>query len=197
MKIIGITGISGSGKSSVSEIIAKKCDDSIIIDADKIAKSMAAINTKYYNAIKKEFGKDILKANLEIDRKKLANIIFNNDEKRDVLNRITFKYVVSNIKQKINLNKNKEVIILDIPLLFESGLDEICDITLGIIANKNVKIERICKRDKININQAENRINKQLEDKILEKNCNYIIENNGSLKELNEKLQNFIIHLKI
>ncbi len=197
MKIIGITGNSGSGKSSVSEIIAKKCDDSIIIDADKIAKSMAAINTKYYNAIKKEFGKDILKANLEIDRKKLANIIFNNDEKRDVLNRITFKYVVSNIKQKINLNKNKEVIILDIPLLFESGLDEICDITLGIIANKNVKIERICKRDKININQAENRINKQLEDKILEKNCNYIIENNGSLKELNEKLQNFIIHLKI
>lgn len=197
MKIIGITGNSGSGKSSVSEIIAKKCDDSIIIDADKIAKSMAAINTKYYNAIKKEFGKDILKANLEIDRKKLANIIFNNDEKRDVLNRITFKYVVSNIKQKINLNKNKEVIILDIPLLFESGLDEICDITLGIIADKNVKIERICKRDKININQAENRINKQLEDKILEKNCNYIIENNGSLKELNEKLQNFIIHLKI
>lgn len=197
MKIIGITGNSGSGKSSVSEIIAKKCDDSIIIDADKIAKSMAAINTKYYNAIKKEFGKDILKANLEIDRKKLANIIFNNDEKRDVLNRITFKYVVSNIKQKINLNKNKEVIILDIPLLFESGLDEICDITLGIIANKNVKIERICKRDKINIKQAENRINKQLEDKILEKNCNYIIENNGSLKELNEKLQNFIIHLKI
>lgn len=197
MKIIGITGNSGSGKSSVSEIIAKKCDNSIIIDADKIAKSMAAINTKYYNAIKKEFGKDILKANLEIDRKKLANIIFNNDEKRDVLNRITFKYVVSNIKQKINLNKNKEVIILDIPLLFESGLDEICDITLGIIANKNVKIERICKRDKININQAENRINKQLEDKILEKNCNYIIENNGSLKELNEKLQNFIIHLKI
>jgi len=197
LKIIGITGNSGSGKSSVSEIIAKKCDDSIIIDADKIAKSMAAINTKYYNAIKKEFGKDILKANLEIDRKKLANIIFNNDEKRDVLNRITFKYVVSNIKQKINLNKNKEVIILDIPLLFESGLDEICDITLGIIADKNVKIERICKRDKININQAENRINKQLEDKILEKNCNYIIENNGSLKELNEKLQNFIIHLKI
>lgn len=197
MKIIGITGNSGSGKSSVSEIIAKKCDNSIIIDADKIAKSMAAINTKYYNAIKKEFGKDILKANLEIDRKKLANIIFNNDEKRDVLNRITFKYVVSNIKQKINLNKNKEVIILDIPLLFESGLDEICDITLGIIADKNVKIERICKRDKININQAENRINKQLEDKILEKNCNYIIENNGSLKELNEKLQNFIIHLKI
>ena len=191
MKIIGITGNSGSGKSSVSEIIAKKCDNSIIIDADKIAKSMASINTKYYNAIKKEFG------NLEIDRKKLANIIFNNDEKRDVLNRITFKYVVSNIKQKINFNKNKEVIILDIPLLFESGLDEICDITLGIIADKNVKIERICKRDKININQAENRINKQLEDKILEKNCNYIIENNGSLKELNEKLQNFIIHLKI
>ena len=79
MKIIGITGNSGSGKSSVSEIIAKKCDNSIIIDADKIAKSMASINTKYYNAIKKEFGKDILKANLEIDRKKLANIIFNND----------------------------------------------------------------------------------------------------------------------
>ena len=104
---------------------------------------------------------------------------------------------MSNIKQKINFNKNKEVIILDIPLLFESGLDEICDITLGIIADKNVKIERICKRDKININQAENRINKQLEDKILEKNCNYIIENNGSLKELNKKLQNFIIHLKI
>ena len=197
MKIIGITGNSGSGKSSVSEIIAKKCDNSIIIDADKIAKSMASINTKYYNAIKKEFGKDILKANLEIDRKKLANIIFNNDEKRDVLNRITFKYVVSNIKQKINFNKNKEVIIIDNQILYQSDLDQICDITLGIIADKNVKIERICKRDKININQAENRINKQLEDKILEKNCNYIIENNGSLKELNEKLQNFIIHLKI
>ena len=57
MKIIGITGNSGSGKSSVSEIIAKKCDNSIIIDADKIAKSMASINTKYYKLLKKSLEK--------------------------------------------------------------------------------------------------------------------------------------------
>lgn len=192
MKIIGITGNSGSGKSFISEVVLNKYKSVAIIDADKIAREMSNINTLYYKEIVKKFGKDILKENLEINRKLLANIIFNNNKKREELNSITFKYVVDEIKNKIKSNNDKNVIIIDVPLLFESGLDKICDITLGVISNEDIKIDRICKRDNLSVMEAKDRLKVQLNDEVLREKCDYIIENNGNIEELNLQLEEII-----
>lgn len=193
MKIIGVTGNSGSGKSFICEILLNKHNNAIIVDADKIAKEMSNIDTLYYKEIINVFGKNIVKENLEIDRKLLAKIIFNDDEKRQKLNSITFKYVVDEIKNKIKLNNDKSIILIDAPLLFESGLDKICDITIGVVSNEDIKIDRICKRDKLSIKQAKDRLKVQMNDEILKEKCDFILDNNGDAYFLNKQLEEIVI----
>lgn len=193
MKIIGITGSSGSGKSVVSQILLNKYSKSCIIDADKIARKMSNINTPYYKEIVKKFGEDILKEeDNQIDRKKLASIIYSNNSKRELLNSITFKFVVEEIKKDVNLNYDKDVIIIDAPLLFESKLDEVCDVIIGVVADEDIKIDRICKRDNIDVSQAKNRLKVQLQNEDLKKKCDFVVENNGGLEELNSKLEKIV-----
>ena len=195
--IIGITGNSGSGKTLICRelvemakkgsvpFFAKRNEmgqitfDPVLIDADKIVKEMSIQGTIYFKEIVKEFGEDILLENGEIDKEKLANIIFTNTEKRESLNLLTFKYVVDEIKRKVNLSKSKTVII-DAPLLIESELNKICDVVISVIADENVKIERICKRDNIDENLARARIKSQPKDNFYIKNSNYVIVNNGN-----------------
>jgi len=158
LKIIGITGTSGAGKTTVCNIIEKQYNAKRI-DADKIAKELSKPGTEYFKEIVEYFGTDILNVGVapqgdpQINRKKLADIVFNNKSKREILNQITEKHVVKKINEEIEeLSKTEKLIILDVPLLFESGLDKKCNITIGVIAKENLKIQRICKRDGIDEN---------------------------------------------
>ena len=99
MKIIGITGNSGSGKSTISKLISKNYEAKII-DADKIAKEMAKNNGEYLQAIRQAFGNDVIKNN-ELDRKKLADIVFLNRAEKEKLDGLTFEYVVEEIKKEL------------------------------------------------------------------------------------------------
>lgn len=192
MKIIGITGNSGSGKSYVSEFIKKYyLEQNIkaeIIDADQVAKSMQNSKAEYMRAIVREFGEDILEEG-KLNRKKLAKIVFSNNQEKEKLDRITQKYVVANIKEQIKSYREQGmvIIVIDVPLLFESGLNQECTITVGVIAQKEKKLERICKRDNITIEEAELRLNSQPNDEYYRNNCDYIIENNTIENEITQK----------
>lgn len=195
MKIIGITGNSGSGKSTIAKSIKEKYNG-IIIDADKIAKEMTNYNSKYLEEIIRIFGTKIIKNN-KLDRKELSKIVFNDKKERDKLNKLTFKYVVDEIKNRINIIKGKdEFIILDVPLLFESKLNELCDFVIGVIADQNEKVDRICKRDNINQEEALKRIKSQPEDRFYIENCNYIIKNSNAIK-LNIEIEKIMNNLNI
>ena len=148
MKIIGITGSSGAGKTTICGILNKKYA-AYIIDADEIAKRLSKKGSMYLESIVEYFGADILDNSGELKRKELADLIYNDTQKREGLNNITFMYVVKEIKNNINRLKDKELIVIDAPLLFESNLDKICDLVIGVIANKEDKIKRICNRDNI------------------------------------------------
>ncbi len=187
MKIIGITGSSGSGKSTVCEILNEKYNVKII-DADKIAKELLTSGTEYYNDVIIKFGREITDDVGEIDRKKLADLIYNDDKKREMLNNSTFYYVVKEIKSRAKEANNVDIII-DAPLLFESKLDDICNFTIGVIAKESVQIERIIKRDSISKEQACKRIKAQQTNDFYMSKCTEIIENNNEYIETEKQIE--------
>ena len=187
MKIIGITGNSGTGKTIFSQILAEKFN-AIIIDADKIAKQNSEKGKEYYNQIVKTFGKELLD-NEKIDRKKLAQIIYNNPKEKEKLDTLTNKYVVEEIKNEIKTNKNRNI-ILDIPLLFESKLNLECDITIALMSEEKIKIDRMCKRDNITEDVANQRLKIQANNDYYIEKSNYVIMNNNA--DLEKEAEEFL-----
>ncbi len=179
MKIIGITGMSGAGKTTVSEQISKS-KNAKQINADKIAKELIKKGSKYYDEIVEEFGKEILQEDYEVNRKKLANIVFTDKDSKEKLDRLTYKHVVPKIKEEVEKNTDCDLIIIDAPLLFESGLNEICDITIGVIAEKKTCIDRIVKRDGINQDLACNRLDSQHNSNFFKMQCDYCVYNQNN-----------------
>ena len=198
MKVIGITGNTGSGKSTISKIIEKNYNG-IIIDADRIAREMSENQSEYLKEIENQFGKEIIeysrqdkKQEKKLNRKKLADIVFCDKTAKARLDKITFKYVVKEIEKRLEDAKNEKkysYIVLDVPLLFESKLNEECDYTIGVIAKKEEKIDRICKRDNISRQKALERLSSQPENE-------FYIENLGNQtsdltsEQLNEQPSN-------
>ena len=180
--IIGITGNSGTGKSEISKILAKKIDAKVI-DADEVVKELSENGNEYYAKIVELFGISIVENN-KLKKQQIAKIIYNDEEKRKELNKLTYKYVVDEIKKRANNTKYKNMII-DAPLLFESGLDKICNFTIGVIADINKKIRRICRRDNIEPETARERLNIQKEDEFYIQKSDYIIENNEKIDAIN------------
>lgn len=187
--IIGITGSSGAGKSTICELleVTYKLE---IINADKISRKLSRKGTSYVIDIIDKFGKDIVDENGELKRKKLAEIIYNDPKKREALNECTFKYITKEIKKQIKKLKEKnETIIIDAPLLFESGLDKICDKIIGVISNKELQIERIVARDNIDYEDAEKRLKAQQTNQFYIEKCDDIIENNNNYKKMVEEVE--------
>lgn len=196
MRIIGITGNSGSGKSTVSKMISENYEAKII-DADKIAKEMTMNNGEYLQAIKQTFGEDVIKDNT-LDRKKLADIVFSNKTEKEKLDSLTFEYVVRRIKEEIKkaqIKSDIKYIVLDVPLLFESKLNEVCNYTIGVTAPKIEKIKRICKRDKLSEEKALQRLNSQPDDEFFIQQCDFIIENINN-KKTEEKVNEIMLKLQ-
>lgn len=187
MKIIGLTGNSGAGKSTVCEILKKKYQVEII-DADQVAKQLTQGKTAYLEHIIKQFGEEILNQTGELNRKQLADLIYSNQQKREELNQITFVHVVEEIKKQIQKVEQNKLIVMDAPLLFESGLDKLCDSTIAMIASNTTKLERICKRDNIDEQTAKKRIAIQLKDEYLIKQADYSIQNDSTIEELEHKI---------
>ena len=177
MKIIGITGASGSGKTTATEILNKRHDIKII-DADKIAKTLNIPGTEYMKSIKNVFGEKVILENGHLNRKELARIIYNDKGAREKLNNLTFKYVVDEILIKLEELKKLDInfIIIDAPLLIESGLNKYCDFVIALIADDELKIKRICKRDKLDENTAKKRLSIQQSNSFYIQNSDFYIE---------------------
>lgn len=176
--VIGITGSSGAGKSTICEIFNRKYNVQVI-NADEIARKLSKKGTNYINDIVLKFGNEILNEDGELKRKKLAEIIYTDAQKRQELNNCTFKYIKEEIKKEI---KNKsETYIIDAPLLFECGLDEICNKVIGVVSKKELQLDRIVARDNIDYETAEKRLKAQEDNEFYIERCDKIIENNNDL----------------
>lgn len=193
-KVIGITGNSGSGKTTATKILKRLCDAEVI-DADKVVRELSVPGTKYLDAIKEKFGESVFLEDGTLNRKALAEKIYNSKEDLEVLNGLTFKYVVEEIKFRIEESKS-EIIVLDAPLLFESGLNENCTAVIGLTAPFELKVERIVKRDGISEETAYSRINIQAKDEFYLNKADVVIENDNQ-DELEDKLKEALRILNI
>lgn len=193
--IIGITGSSGAGKSTVCEILKEEYDIQVL-NADKITKQLSQKGNQYLKDIVTLFGQEILQENGELDRPKLANIIYYNENKRKQLNQCTFKHIHVVLKEKIQeiLSKNENAVIaIDAPLLFEAKLEDICNFVIAVIAkDKELQIDRIVQRDYITREQAEKRLQAQMPDEFYTEKSQYTIVNNGEIEEIEHQVKEIL-----
>lgn len=165
MRVIGITGGSGSGKSSICNALA--AIGYTIIDADKIAREIVAPGQPALGELTEVFGAEILLQDGALNRKMLAKLAFSDAAKLAVLNKITHKYITDTVKKRIESCTSANCVI-DAPLLYESKLDLLCDTIIGITATREIRTQRIIKRDGLTAEEANRRLDAQfgIEDNI-------------------------------
>jgi dephospho-CoA kinase len=174
--IIGITGGIATGKSFFTNYLRDKGYQ--VICADEISKKVVEKDEKGYFKIIEHFGNNILDENKNINRKQLGYIIFNNEEKRLLLNNIVHPLVKQEMINKIqSLKKDNKIIFIDVPLLFESSFDDLCDKIVVVYSKYEIQLKRLMERDKIEIDLAKNKINAQMDlsKKVLI--ADYVIDN--------------------
>ena len=199
MKIIGLCGGSGSGKSEVSRIFS---DFGIpAIDLDKVYHDITGRPSECLTDLTREFGVGILKTDGTLDRDALRSIVFcsdKSDEKLKRLNKISHYHVIVETEHILDEYRKSGIAaaIVDAPLLFESGFNKKCDVVIGVSADREIRISRIMHRDGITREAAELRISKQLSDDFIIKNVDIVIKNDHSLSELNKMIES-IINTKI
>ena len=179
--IIGLTGGIGCGKSTVSDYLRSK--NLIVIDADVIAHQITAPNMEAVAQIAATFGATLINADGALDRQQLAAIVFSDEAALAKLNQITHPLIEKEIEQIIDAKFQERLLILDIPLLFETKtyLSKI-DQSWLVIANERQQIERIMKRDHLSETQIRARINNQMATTEKMKLADKIIDNSQSIK---------------
>ncbi len=190
MKVIGLTGGTGSGKSIVSAFLEQ--NGAYIIDADEIAHGIIERGKPAYEELTNYFGGAILDQDRNILRKKLGSIVFTNKEKLDFLNRCTHKYISQEIDRQISERKKKQrdtCIVLDAPLLLEAKLENRCNEIWVVFAEEEVRARRIMERDNITYQEAKNRIGCQKNWDFYRQKANLILDNSKDLQHLKRQLE--------
>jgi len=183
MKIIGVTGGTGSGKSTLCALLGEL--GATVIDADKLSKKVSQKGGAAYEEIVREFGTGILDANGEIARKALGDIVFNDSEKLELLEKITHKHIFREMETAIKAS-TASVVVLDVPLLFQCNFPFNCDLTIATVADEKTRINRIMMRDGLSETQAKDRIRNQLSDAEYRKFADVVYENNGKQEDMME-----------
>lgn len=193
MKVIGLTGGTGSGKSTVAAYLEKK--GCIIIDADKISRDLTKPGGEALEPIRRRFGADVFLEDGSLDRKKLGGIVFSDDAKLRSLEEITTDIVIKKILEKVeHLKKNgfNGTVILDAPLLFECGMKDCTDENWLVTCDLENRIQRLIDRDGISRQSILDRMANQLSDEQKRMMADRVIENSGSLTELYSRIDRFI-----
>lgn len=177
--IIGLTGQSGAGKSTVCRVFAE--NGFLVIDCDAIARKTAE-DPRFLEEISRRFTDGLITPEGALNRKAVAKLIFTDSEKRERYQRIIFPYIVNEIMREITRACGD--VLIDAPTLFEARLDMLCDKIVSVTANLDKCAERIIKRDKLLPKQAYERLSSQHSAEFFKQRSDYIIENNGTLEEL-------------
>ena len=181
MIVAGLTGGIGTGKSTVSAIFKEA--GAVIIDADKIAREVVEKGRPAWQEIVKHFGGDILQSNGNIDRKGLADIIFNDPQQKVRLNRIVHPFVIAETERRlkeIERDRPDSVVILDAPLLIEAGMARDLAEIIVVYAPETIQQQRLMARDRLSATEARARIRAQMPIEKKKARATVLIDNSAS-----------------
>ena len=192
--IIGLTGQSGAGKTTVSHIFEE--NGFAVINCDEIARICTQMGSECNKKLARVFP-ECFDEKLSLDRKAISKIIFSDKKMLEKFDNIVYPFITRLIKEKINeLSAVSQYILLDAPTLFESGTDKLCSVKTAVVADFEKRLERITIRDNIDKELAEKRFASQLSAEFFCKNCDYVIYNNGKLEDTINKTLKVIRTIK-
>lgn len=182
MLVFGITGGSGSGKSSASERFRE--NGIYVIDADKTAREVVRQGEPCLEELVKELGSEILNDDGGLNRRKTGDIVFSDKKKLDILNRITHKYIQKALEAQLN-KIDTDIAAVDGAVIIGSPVEKMCSFLVSVMADKEIRLARIMKRDNISREAALKRIESQPSDEFYIANSRYLLYNNISKENLN------------
>lgn len=181
MRIIGLTGGSGTGKGTFAALLRDK--GAGWVDADAVYRTLCAQNREMLAALDIAFG-GVLDADGALDRPKLAAIVFSDPAKLRQLNAITLPYIRAASLDAMRAQGGCPFVLYDAPTLFEVGADDLCERVIGVLADTEVRVSRIMARDGLDETAARARVAAQPDAAFYRARCEYIVENNGGLADL-------------
>ena len=186
MHIFGITGTTGSGKTSVLEAFRKK--EALLLDCDRLYHDLLETSEGMLRELEDRFPDAFEKGRLV--RKKLASIVFHNEATLADLNAITHRYVCEDVKRQLRAHamSGGQIAVIDAVELISSGLGALCDCTIAVLAPEAERMKRIMVRDGLTEEQALERIRAQKNDAYYRENCTYTVLNDGTVEQLSEKI---------
>lgn len=181
---IGLAGGSGSGKAIVSSLFSLNGVPSF--DCDAVYHEMISRDGTLTRELIEAFGEGVGSRSGGINRRALFDAAFVDPAKRERLNAISHRRILSVCRDWIGRAERDGIraVLIDAPLLYESGFDRECDLTVAVTAPKDVRLERIVRRDGISREEAEERVAAQIPDQELEGRADYVIRNGGDLPDV-------------
>ena len=189
MFVIGLIGGIGSGKSSVSAMLHSLGVE--IIDADKVGHEAYTPNSEGWKKVISVFGQDIVGPENEIDRKKLGGIVFSDPSEMEKLNKLMHPIIHNLVEEKIKLlsNQGVKVVVLEAAILIEANWQDLTDEIWLAKSNQEVVIERVQLRNNFTREEIIKRIQSQMSNDEREKHSDIVIDNNGTIEQLEEKVK--------
>lgn len=186
MHIFGITGTTGSGKTSVLEAFRRK--GALLLDCDRLYHDLLENSEGMLRELENRFPDAFEKGRLM--RKKLASIVFHDEATLADLNAITHRYVCEDVKRQLRAHamSGGQIAVIDAVELISSGLGALCDCTIAVLAPEAERMKRIMVRDGLTEEQALERIRAQKNDAYYRENCTYTVLNDGTVEQLSEKI---------
>lgn len=184
-KVIGVTGGIASGKSNIIKLLGEM--GFYTLSADLITKELSFIGMPIYEKIKQEFGKEYLTPTGNLDRNKLANLIFSNDEARKKLNDLSHPIIRETLEKRIN-TADYTYIFIEVPLLFEAKFDDLCEDIICVYLPFEIQRERLALRDNLTLEEAEIRIKTQMPLSEKANLSDYVIDSSGDFSETKDQL---------
>lgn len=184
MKILGLTGGIASGKSTVSRIL--KDLGAIIIDADETAHSAIEPNKPAWRDIVSNFGQEILNPDMTINRERLGEIVFLDSEQLNLLNHITHPRIMESLKddfQKIKASSPDAIVVLEVPLLYETFMERMCDEVWVVWVDRETQLKRLMARNSYSEEEAIRRIDSQIPLDEKARRADVVIDNRGTIEE--------------
>lgn len=194
--VVGLTGQTGAGKSTVSEIM--KDFSCAVINADKVAREATSIGSDCLKRLAEQFGYDIINNDGSCNRKLLAKRAFSSRENTDLLNSVTHPWIIRRTEEIISCFKSDgyDIIIFDAPQLFESGGEKLCDYVIAVTAPFEIRLQRIIARDLIGREEALQRMNMQYNEEFFVSHADFIIDGSLTIEQVKEKSKEIVSYIR-